>query len=175
MNLGTLGLGAKRSSLARRIGSLAIASVLVVFLSASLLKAADVSEFRDALANGWNVPDGWSEVVAVTVPALEMSLAVAWFLGLARRTVIVGAAAFLIVVTGAFVWQWIIRAPPDCMCFGKIRMFEDARHAAVWVVMRNAGLLCLLVAGAWLSRERPTPPEVSPFEGGSNAPRLHPH
>lgn len=175
MRVDTPGRCADRSAAARRIGCVAIAGVQVVLLSAALLKAADISEFRDALANGWHVPGAWSDVLAVTVPAIEMSLAVAWLLGVARRVVIWGAAAFLVCVTGAFVWQWILRAPPDCMCFGKIKMFEDAQQAAMWVVIRNAGLLCLLLAGAWLSRARPTPQEASPFEGGSHAPRLHAH
>ena len=152
-----------------------MSAVAAVLLSAALLKAADISEFRNALANGWDVPGARSDVLAITVPAIEMSLAGAWFLGLARRAAIVGAAVFLIAVTGAFVWQWIIRAPPDCMCFGKIKMFEDAQHAAMWVVIRNTGLLCLLLTGAWLSRARPTPQGASPFEGGPDAPRLHPH
>lgn len=148
---------------------------MIVLAAAALLKAADVSEFRDALATGWNIPDGWSDVAAVTVPAAELSLAVAWFLGLARRTVIFGATLILVGVTGAFVWQWAIRAPPDCMCFGKIKMFEDARQAAMWVVMRNLGLLVLLLAGAWLGRPFRAHPARAESEEGPHAPRLHAH
>lgn len=175
VNSGSPGRHSDHAAMPQRAGFILVASVMCVLVSAALLKAADISEFRDALANGWNVPTGWSDVLAVAVPALEMSLAVAWFLGLARGAVIVGAAAFLIAVTGAFIWQWILRAPPDCMCFGKIKMFEDAQHAAMWVVVRNAGLLCLLLMGAWLSRARSARPEPAEMHGGSHAPRLHAH
>ena len=124
---------------------------MLILIAASLLKAIDVHEFESALTSQWGVPSYMGRLLAVIIPGLECFISLAWFFGVGRRLSVLAAVTFLVGVTGAFVWLWVVRAPPDCACFGRIKAFEQSQNAAAWAVIRNVGFILLLVAGSCLS------------------------
>jgi len=137
------------------IGRSLIAPVMLVMLAAAGLKVADIGAFRSALESEWLLPAPLATLMAILIPVLEVSLAAAWFLGLRRRVALVGAGLLLVGFTIAFVWLWIVKAPPDCGCFGKIKLFEQTQHAALWTVLRNLGLMITLFVGGILTWNEP--------------------
>lgn len=134
-----------------RIGRMLVAPVMLVMLAAAGLKVTDIAAFRSALESEWLLPAPLATLLALVIPVLEVSVAAAWFLGLRRRVALVGAVLLLAGFTTAFVWLWVVKAPPACGCFGKIKMFEQTQHAAMWTVFRNLGLLGALIVGGMLT------------------------
>lgn len=159
----------------RPLAQLFIGVVMTVMVAASLLKASDVSEFRGALESSWGVGPTWAETLAILIPACEMGVAAAWFIGVRRGLAVMGAGVLLILFTCAFIWLWAVRSPPRCACFGKIKMFQDAQHAAMWVVARNTGLLLLLITGAWMRRSGAEGPHGRQIGDPDVAPGFHAH
>ncbi|MCL4221497.1 MAG: hypothetical protein KJZ65_09000 [Phycisphaerales bacterium] len=152
-----------------------MAIAMSAFIAAALLKVSALIEFRDVLVRSWGLAPALADMGAIVIPVAEMTVGACWFLGYARRAAWGAALCLLLLFTAAFVWVWLMRAPPDCGCFGRIRAFESIRHAAMWVVIRNTGLLCLLFVGAWLTATRSAQPRVVPMDGDADAPRLHTH
>jgi len=159
----------------RFISQVFISAVMAAMAAAALLKASDVSEFRGALESSWGVGPTWAETLTILIPACEMGVAAAWFIGVRRGLAVMGAGILLVLFTGAFIWLWAVRSPPDCACFGKIKLFEDAQHAAMWVVVRNAGLLLLLTIGALMRGSTAGEPHRRKIGDPDDAPGLHAH
>lgn len=126
----------------------AINLVMLVLLIAGLLKAYDVAEFASALRT-WTLFPKWLPLfLAPVVPALEIAVALGWFLRVRPRLAIASAAALLALFTGVYVLHLSMGEAPKCGCLGLIKAFQDSKHEATALITRNGVLLAILIIGA---------------------------
>lgn len=144
--------GSRQAWIARR----SIDLVMLALLVAGILKAVDVSRFA-ADMRGWTLLPRWAPfVLAPAIPAIEIGLALAWFLAFARRGAAIGALALLCAFTLGYSLHLAAGRAPTCACLGKIEAFEKANRNAAVVLLRNGILLAVLVNGVrWHVRRGP--------------------
>jgi uncharacterized membrane protein YphA (DoxX/SURF4 family) len=118
-------------------------TLAAVFLWAAIPKLGDPAAFAQAIDNYRLFPEAWIGPIAVVVPAVELTVAVALLLGLGARGASMVAAVMLLMFT-ATIAQAIGRGiDTDCGCFGTTTKTE-----AGWTsLVRNLALLaaCALV------------------------------
>lgn len=88
------------------------------FLAAALPKIADPPGFLEAIHAYRLVPEGALPPMALTLPWLELLLALALISGLLRRSAAWAAFALLLVFIGALGIDLARGIPVDCGCFG---------------------------------------------------------
>jgi hypothetical protein len=126
--------------------------VMAVLLVAGCLKAVDITVFAESLRT-WRLLPHWAPLfIAPFIPAVEIGVGLAWFLGLRRRTAAWTAAAMLAGFTGLYGLHLLIGEPPDCGCLGLIQNFQSSIHESILVVSRNSVLLGLLAVAGWMLR-----------------------
>lgn len=131
------------------VGSRLVDVTLGVLFIAGIAKIIDVPEFARALLTWKYIPRGLVMPLAYGVPLSELGLGLLWFLRLGRRTAVLGAGMLLIVFTATYLYHTLDPGlPPDCGCLGRIIQYEAQQSAIGGLVLRNGGLLALLVSGA---------------------------
>ena len=89
-----------------------------VFLAAAWPKIADPPGFTEALYAYHLLPDTALAPIALTLPWLELMLALALITGLARRSAALIGLALLVLFMGALAVNLARGNPVDCGCFG---------------------------------------------------------
>lgn len=133
----------KRSRAALAIGGIGVGLVGV----AGLLKAADLESFEAALRGWFLVPGLVRGAAAFVVPALEIGLALAWFLAVRRRLMGLLVVGLLASFSGLYGLHLALGEAPDCGCFGTLVAFERGRDQAWWLFVRNGVLAGLVLIG----------------------------
>lgn len=124
--------------------ALASVAMLVLFVAA-LAKAVDIPAFVDTLSTWQFLPAGFRSHVGLMTPMAEATVALLWFLGLARLAACVAAIGLLIVFTGLYVAHAAFGQTPECRCLGALLAFDASVHAAWFVVGRNVALIAALL------------------------------
>ena len=70
------------------------------------------------------------DLVTLAVPPLEVAVSLAWLMNLRRRLCASLMYAMLLVLTLTYSAHLVFRQPPDCGCFGAIRLFEAHQEQA---------------------------------------------
>ena len=127
------------------LGQLAIAIVLLV---AALAKIGDAGSFARQIGRFRLVPFGFENLVAITLPWIELVAALAILSRVQPRAGAVVAAALM-----GFFWIAVAAAMArgldiECGCFGT----GDATRVGLVKLVENTGLLALAVIATW----RPT-------------------
>jgi uncharacterized membrane protein YphA (DoxX/SURF4 family) len=121
--------------------------VMLVLLIAGVMKALDVAAFASDMRT-WTLLPRWAPFLAAPfVPALEIGMALCWFLGIGRRVAAIGAGATLLLFTSIYAVHLLAGEEPRCGCLGLIEAFRNSTIQAVMVLSRNGILLALLAWG----------------------------
>lgn len=145
---------------ARRIwiGARALDGVFLVLFAAGAAKAIDVPRFEGALQTWAFIPARFTPTLALVTPLCEIGVSVLWFFGLTRVFAVIGAMFLIVSFTLVFGLHLAFAQPPDCGCFGPLRLFHDGVAEAKWVVVRNVVLLIAAAGGLALWRGPATGP-----------------
>lgn len=141
--------------LVRRPWSLRTAAMAIVvstLLIASVIKFTDLSVFADSVRTWSFVPIVARPLLVISVPAIEMLVALAWILGVHRRLAALVTVILLFVFTVALSVQMTLGAPPNCGCLGKWASYYDAQDAARFGLARNVLLLAIGLFGLEVDR-----------------------
>jgi len=115
-----------------------------IMILAGIAKFADLETFVRALST-WTLVPHWARIpIAIGIPAFELGVGLATFIGLWRRHAVMALLVFLVFLTTVFAFESLISAPPDCGCFGVIALWNEAHSTALWVLIRNGFLIALL-------------------------------
>jgi hypothetical protein len=134
------------------IGRRLIDIVMLVVLLAGGAKALDLPAFHASI-RAWEMVPPWARLpLTVTIPSVEITIALAWFTGIRRRGVLGAVAPLFLLVTAAFTMQLLAYGQAECNCFGKLLARRRTSEWAWTTVVRNSVMLAALGAGAWLSR-----------------------
>lgn len=148
----------------RIIGHSLVGLPMALLAAAGVLKLADLTSFARDL-DGWDaVPSALVAPVALLVPVFEVGTAALWFSGTWRAISLISWIVLITVFSAVFAYELAAHGPPACACFGTILRYEATRAEAWSVLIRNAGLLSALSAGAWLwfgSTSKATPSRSS--------------
>ncbi len=147
-------------------GRVALLLLAVLFLWAGVAKLTHREDFFNSVANYHLLPVNAAYHLAVLIPRVEIVVALLLLtpLRLARWLGLLSYFALLVVFTGGLVSLWARGMHVGCGCFGG----TGDSHPA-WSVLRNVGLLALVVlAASQLRRGRRAParPEVGELAAG---------
>jgi uncharacterized membrane protein YphA (DoxX/SURF4 family) len=124
-------------------------AIALVFLLAALTKIGDAGTFARQIHYYRLVPFGLENLLAITLPWIELVMALAILLRIHPRAGSVAGAglmALFLVVVGAAVARGL---DIECGCFGT----ADAAHVGLAKLLENTGLLALAVVGCLKPRE----------------------
>ncbi len=137
----------------RTINRLLIGSVGMVFLAASLMKAADMELFfRQILAYGIVRQPQWIVLVARTLVAFEFALGVGMLFCGMQWYILNTASATLLFFLGLTTWAWATGVTDDCGCFGGWWDHTPGEEA-----FQNLILLGMLIKARFGGDPRPVP------------------
>lgn len=148
------------------------AITMAVLLLAGATKLLDMPEFTMDLVTWRIIPEHWLWVAVPTIPAVEVALSLAWFLGGRRTLLQVSAAALLAAFSAAYAYAWSQGSWPECGCLsGLIR--DSWPLPLGWmeqgggVLVRNGVLIALVpLPLCVLPRTRERVPAASPVARG---------
>jgi putative oxidoreductase len=110
------------------------------FLYACVHKIWDPAGFAVSIRNYMIVPAAWSNILAVTLPWIELGAGVFLILGIHTRPAALITTSMLAVFLAALVYAYSIGLDIDCGCFsstaessGKIGIYHLTRDAALFL------------------------------------------
>ncbi len=111
------------------------------FVYASIYKIFDPVDFAVSIRNYLIIPASWSNIVALTLPWIEIVAGVFLVLGLQVRPSALLTTGMLGVFLGAIIYAYFIGLDIDCGCFGsaatsggRIGVTHIVRDAAVFLI-----------------------------------------
>lgn len=131
-------------------GTLRVCQIVtgLLFLWAGLAKIGDLTAFAEQLHNYRIVPIWTENLLAMTVPWIEVVAGLALVVGVRARSGAVLATAMLAVFTVAVAAAWARGLDFECGCFGK----ASAGRIGAQKLLENLGMLALAGAGTLRSR-----------------------
>ena len=112
-----------------------------MFVYASIYKIFDPADFAVSIRNYLIIPASWSNIVALTLPWIEIVAGVFLILGLQVRPSALLTTGMLGVFLGAIIYAYSIGLDIDCGCFGsaatsggRIGVTHIVRDAAVFLI-----------------------------------------
>lgn len=112
-----------------------------MFVYASIYKVFDPANFAVSIRNYMIIPASWSNVVALTLPWIEIVAGAFLILGVQVRPSALLTTGMLGVFLGAIIYAFSIGLDIDCGCFssaatsgGRIRVFHIARDAGLFLI-----------------------------------------
>ena len=112
-----------------------------MFVYASIYKIFDPAGFAVAIRNYMIIPASWSNIVALTLPWIEIVAGVFLIIGLQVRPSALLTTGMLGVFLGAIIYAYSIGLDIDCGCFGsaatsggRIGVTHIVRDAAVFLI-----------------------------------------
>ena len=109
----------------------------VIFAAAGLAKIGDMEAFAQSIHNFRVVPVVFENVLAMTLPWIEVIIALALILGIRARAGAYSATALLVVFTLAIVAAVLRDLDIACGCFGT----DDAARTGWIKVLENVGMI----------------------------------
>lgn len=120
---------------------------MTVLLLAGILKSIDVVPFLKSLMTWRLLPAHVLPVIAVVVPAMEIAVALGWFLSVHRKAMSLVAILMLIGFSAVYISHVLSVGVPDCACVG-IRSYLESQVLEVMAnVCRNLILISALLFG----------------------------
>jgi len=129
----------------------------VLFIAASLPKIADPPSFAHMIYNYRIVPGSLVNLMALTMPWIELLCGVALVLGIWRRSATIVIAILLAVFITAISVNLVRGNPIDCGCFNVAdagKTIEQQFADMHWVVIRDLGMLVMVAQILWAGRRR---------------------
>lgn len=126
-----------------------VGAVMLVLVVAGVAKCLDLAQFASQVRSYTLLPP-WLTALSPLVPAAEIAVGGAWLLKLERRRTVWCAFSLLIMFTLIVAAHWAFAKAPECACFGKILAYKGLVADARGTVLKNIGLLCMLLVG-WFS------------------------
>ncbi len=112
-----------------------------IFIYASIYKILDPADFATGIRNYLIIPASWSNVVALTLPWVEIIAGAFLILGIQTRPSALLTTGMLAVFLGAIIYAYSIGLDIDCGCFGsaaastgRIGITTIARDAVVLLI-----------------------------------------
>jgi uncharacterized membrane protein YphA (DoxX/SURF4 family) len=122
----------------------------LVFLAASLPKISDVPQFAKDVA-AYQLAPVWSHhLIAMTLPWIELVVALALIAKLHERAAAVVATTAMLVFTAAVAWAWSRGLSIDCGCFGQ----GVSEPVGASKFLQNLGLTALALVAALPAKGR---------------------
>ena len=122
----------------------------IVFLAAALPKISDVAQFAKDVA-AYQLAPVWSHhLIAMTLPWIELVVALALIAKLQDRAAAIVAALAMLAFTGAVTWAWSKGLSIDCGCFGK----GVSEPVGALKLLQNLGLTAVAVIAALPAKAR---------------------
>lgn len=111
-----------------------------LFIYASIHKVLDPASFAVAIRNYMILPPAWSNIVAISLPWIELGAGLFLILGIQTRPAALLTTGMLGVFLGAIVYAYFIGLDIDCGCFtsaqsstGRIGIYHIVRDTALVV------------------------------------------
>lgn len=123
-----------------------------LFLYAGLIKGSDVTAFARSVANYQLLPYSWNYLVAATLPAVETIAGLLLVVNCRVRPAAVVLGALNLVFMAALVSVILRGLDIDCGCFNPDATNKTSPQLAL---LRDAGLMLLVVLSYWLRGRRP--------------------
>ena len=89
-----------------------------LFVYASIYKVFDPASFAGSVRNYLIVPSAWSNLIALTLPWVELAAGIFLILGIETRPSALLTTGMLGMFLGAIVYAYSIGLDIDCGCFG---------------------------------------------------------
>jgi putative oxidoreductase len=112
-----------------------------MFVYASIYKVFDPTGFAVSIRNYMIIPASWSNIVALTLPWIEIVAGVFLIIGIQVRPSALLSTGMLGVFLGAIIYAYSIGLDIDCGCFssaatsgGRIGLIQIVRDAAVFLM-----------------------------------------
>lgn len=131
-----------------------------IFIAAALPKIADPPSFAHMIYNYRIMPGGLVNILALTMPWLEILTGLALVLGVWTRPARTLIAAMLVVFIVAISINLLRNNAIDCGCFdvGAAGKTHEERIRDMWmVILRDIGMLLMVAQMAWADRVRRQP------------------
>ncbi len=118
----------------------------VLFVFASVHKIIDPAEFAVSVRNYMIVPPSWSNVIALTLPWVELVAGALLIIGIQTKPAALLTTIMLAVFLGAVIYAYAIGLDIDCGCFSSSSASEG--RVGVYHIVRDAVLV--IISGAVL-------------------------
>ena len=133
----------------RRLVRLCQLLIGLVFLVAALTKIGDAADFARQIHHYRLLPFGLENLAAITLPWIELVIALVILLGLEPRAGALATTGLMLLFTLAVAAAVARGLDIECGCFGT----ADASHVGLAKLLENTGLLALAFVGALKPRE----------------------
>jgi putative oxidoreductase len=114
-----------------------------MFIYASIYKIFDPADFATSIRNYLIIPASWSNIVALTLPWVEIVAGAFLILGIQVRPAALLTTGMLGVFLGAIIYAYSIGLDIDCGCFGSAAT-SGGRIGVTHIVRDTAVLLVSL-------------------------------
>jgi len=114
-----------------------------LFIYASIYKVWDPASFAVSIRNYMIVPASWSNLIALTLPWIELGAGVFLILGIQTRASALLTTVMLGVFLAALFYAFSIGLDIDCGCFTSAASSEG--HIGVYHLVRDTGLFLISV------------------------------
>ncbi len=112
-----------------------------VFIYASVYKILDPADFAVSVRNYMIIPASWSNIVAMTLPWIEVGAGILLIMGIFTRPAALLTTVMLMVFLGAMIYAYSIGLDIDCGCFrsaasssGKVGPYYFVRDSIVVII-----------------------------------------
>jgi uncharacterized membrane protein YphA (DoxX/SURF4 family) len=120
----------------------------VLFAAAALAKLGDLHSFQEEIHNFKMLPVAVENIVAMTLPWIELVAALALILGVRARSGGLVAACLMVVFIAAVAVAMGRGLDIECGCFGT----ADGTRVGVLKLLENSGMFALAAVGSLRSR-----------------------
>ena len=119
-----------------------------LFIYASLNKIMDPASFATSVRNYMIVPPAWSNMIALTLPWIEIGVGLFLVFGIQTKPSALLATAMMGTFLGAIIYAYFIGLDIDCGCFssaqhseGRIGVYHLVRDSTLFLI--SFGILLL--------------------------------
>jgi uncharacterized membrane protein YphA (DoxX/SURF4 family) len=110
-----------------------------LFIYASIHKALDPASFAVSIRNYMILPAAWSNIVAISLPWVELGAGLFLILGIQTRPAALLTTGMLGVFLGAIVYAYFIGLDIDCGCFSSSE--SSVGRVGVYHIVRDTMLV----------------------------------
>jgi uncharacterized membrane protein YphA (DoxX/SURF4 family) len=129
------------SRLTAHLGLIARFVIGGIFIYASVSKIGNPAAFAEDIRNYMLLPEAWSNVLAMTLPWIELGAAAFLILGVQTRASALLTTGMLTVFLAAIVYAYSIGLDIHCGCFGSAS--ASAGRIGIWHILRDAALVLI--------------------------------
>jgi uncharacterized membrane protein YphA (DoxX/SURF4 family) len=98
---------------------------------------------RTLLFDGF--PVLWISPLVWFIVQAEIVIGLALLLGIAKKAITMAGIALLMIYAGQLAFLLFFREPPNCGCLGALEVFKNARHEALFGLVRNLMFIAALL------------------------------